>query len=152
MIYPYTVNEFLEFDYPISTNLHRLQFPDFQTRVIMVKRIRDLVTHPLTPEEFIRRPLIQRGRYLLGGVDLSTGMFKQFYEASFRQHLRIVPLRVAVFCEYGERPQYIYYRTFTTPRERMLLARALGRGIFTPPPGMKIGIYADDLKLVGIKQ
>ncbi len=56
-----------------------------------------MVREPLTVAEYRRRPTILRGRYLFRGVDLETGLFRQFYLNNTREMWQESWLRIALY-------------------------------------------------------
>lgn len=139
-------NQRFVFHYPTTTNVRNILESEFRRREVFIRGIRDLVYWPLTPVEFVRRPLVHRGRYMIRGTDLLSGGIRQFYEVNCLELFRLVPLRVGLFEEYGQRPTYVFNRTFFSAAERMSLAMAIGKGAFNHIDGMKIGVFADDLR------
>jgi hypothetical protein len=59
--------------------------------------VRDLVTDPLTVEQFNQRPYLRRSRYQLRVVDLATGQRRTIYQRLLRSCFRDCPLRVGVY-------------------------------------------------------
>lgn len=119
-------SERLFLEYPVSTLLETQW--QFARRELRVVRTRDLWTEPLTPAEFLSRPLIHRGRWLVNSVDLRTNQFRKFYLASSRQHYRTTGLRLALYWpdEPGRTPAEIISRRFAaTRRDRLILSRTL---------------------------
>jgi hypothetical protein len=139
------VNQVLSVGYPVSTDVTaRLEFRD---RELMVRRVRDLVTEPLTIAEYLRRPLVRRSRFLLSGTDLSCGQFRRFYLRSAREFLRDTPLRVGMF-EGGHLVELTRTNWGPTARDRMALARFLGRFAGANLGGLEIGVFSDDLEMI----
>ena len=102
----------------------------FRRRRLEVVSVRDLLTEPLTPAEFMRRPLVHRGRWLVKARDLEQQQVKQFYLAATREFWRPTGLRAGLYwpCAEGDGPAELLTRRFgTTPRERIVLANALAQ-------------------------
>jgi hypothetical protein len=142
------INERIIFHYPETSHLFGRRQAKFRRREIIVRQIRDLVRSPLSVEEFLRRPMIQRGRYLIVGTDVQSGQLRQFYEASFEERLRELPLRVGYYRKFEMKPEFVLEDEFNTPCERTALARAIARGEMASYEGLRVGIFADDLRLV----
>lgn len=112
--------------YPESTLL-QTQW-QFRRRRLEVVDVRDLLTEPLTPDEFLRRPLIHRGRWLVRARDLEQQTVKQFYLASTREFYRPTGLRLALYWpDQRDQPpaEWLSRRFAGTRRDRIVLARAL---------------------------
>ncbi|MEL7337299.1 MAG: hypothetical protein AAFN70_13985, partial [Planctomycetota bacterium] len=69
--------ERMQLTYPTS-NIIGHSF-SYRTREFVVCDIRDLFEDPLTIEDFYRRPMLKRSRYLLRGRDVETDEWRQFY-------------------------------------------------------------------------
>jgi hypothetical protein len=118
--------EQLLIDYPTSTLLETNW--TFRRRRLQVVSVRDLLIDPLTTEEYLRRPLIHRGRYLVKANDLETQQVKQFYLASSQQFYRPAGLRLALYWpdQSGQPPAEILSKRIAgTRRDRIALAKAL---------------------------
>ena len=118
--------EQLLLDYPTSTLLETDW--TFRRRRLQVVSVRDLLTNPLTVEEYLRRPLIHRGRYLVKANDLDSHKVKNFYLASSQQFYRPAGLRLALY--WPDRPgqppaELLSKRIAGTRRDRIALAKAL---------------------------
>jgi hypothetical protein len=50
----------------------------------IVERI-DLLKKPLTIHDYLRRPMVRRGRWLLRCWDVKSQRYRQFYECAFRE-------------------------------------------------------------------
>ncbi|TWU66484.1 hypothetical protein [Crateriforma conspicua] len=117
-------------------------------RQIRVTAIRDLVAQPLTPDEYLRRPLIRRSRWLITGFDESRGSFRQFYLGSTAEYRAPGYLRVGLYEPGSDRPAFAVSRPFApTKRDRILLARALSQWSRQQIDDLQLRIFADDLKL-----
>ncbi len=114
----------------------------------MVKRTRDLVAEPLTISDYLRRPLIHRGRWLIVGTDTATGQIRQFYLSTTREQYRPLPLRIGIYEAGAKRPTKILFRPFEpTVRDRILLSRLVGRLNEDGTDEASLRIFADDLKI-----
>ena len=90
--------------------------------------MRDLLFEPLKPAEYLRRPLIHRGRYLVRAKDLLSRQVQQFYLASSLEFYRPTGLRLALYQPGPERaePETFVSRRFgVSRRERIAMARAI---------------------------
>ncbi len=133
--------------YPDSTLIESVAV--LRDRHVRVIKIRDLVAHPLTPAEYLRRPLIRRSRYLITAWDHTTQSVRQFYLGSSREFASEGLLRVALYRPGDRLPYDVIGRAFGPTRlERRLLRRCLlemrGRSA-----RLRLRVIADDLGLVG---
>lgn len=120
--------------------------PDWQLRLFSCWSVRDLVTHPLTPEEYLTRPLIRRSRFLLNGQD-SLGQWRKFYQGSSRENWNEADLRLALYR--NQKRVRLLTRPFEpTVRDRILLARVVGRWSSYDFDDMQLRITCDDLRVV----
>jgi hypothetical protein len=121
--------------------------PDWQSRQFARWSVRDLVTRPLTPEEYLNRPLVRRSRYLWQGRD-SLGQWRKFYLGATRDHWHEAQLRIALYD--GARRIRLLSRPFeATVRDRILLARVIGRWESYDYDGLQLRITCDDLRVFG---
>lgn len=121
-------NERLLLNYPASTLLETNRFWFYRSRYLQILSVRDLLINPLTPEEFLSRPLIHRGQFLIRARDLDTHRVQQFYLSSSKEFFRPTGLRLALYWpgQPGRLPADIFSRRYaTTRRDRILLARTL---------------------------
>ena len=120
--------------------------PDWQLRLFAQWSVRDLVTHPLTPEEYLARPLIRRSRFLLHGRD-SHGQWRKFYQGSSRDDWNESDLRLALYR--GQQRVRLLARPFeSTIRDRILLARVVGRWSNYDFDDLDLRITCDDLRVI----
>lgn len=145
----YELNTQLTIQYPDSTIVQPAAL-HWTARRITVTGIRDLLARPLTAREFLRRPLLNRGRYLIDALDWTVGPIAQprrFYVATMADDYRTPELRLGLF-EPGRRlPVQILEEFAATRRDRILAARLvtdLLRYDFGP---LTLGLYSDDLQL-----
>ena len=102
----------------------------YTERQIIVRESRDLLFQPLTPAEYLHRPFVHRGRWLIRGFDVQFRAFRQFYLAGSSEHFQFAPLRVALYnpmLKNAEPIEPISRPFYPTPRERILLARCVAR-------------------------
>lgn len=136
--------EHLLIDYPTSTLL-QTQWT-FKRRRLQVVDVRDLYTNPLTPAEYLRRPLIHRGRYLVKANDLDCQQVKQFYLASSQEFYRPTGLRLALYWPdtIGQPPERIISKRFAAlRRDRIVLAKALTQLLQTDWQGFQLRVTVD---------
>lgn len=118
-------------------------------RHVQVLHVRDLVAEPLTPEEYLRRPLTRRSRYLVTGFDHTRQSVRQFYLGSSVEFATEGMLRVALYRPGDRRPYDLIGRPFgPTHRDRRLLARCL-RDLQGRRERLRVRVIADDFGLVG---
>ena len=88
--------EIIHTAYPFTTHVSQSR-PNWEPRRFQVLRIRDLATDPLDAEEFLRRPMTRRSRYLVRVRDLDRGVCRSVYHRSMEEWYRETPLRVGIF-------------------------------------------------------
>ncbi|MCC9655955.1 hypothetical protein [Rhodopirellula halodulae] len=114
----------IELTYPESTLVE--SSPIYRRRHLQIREVRDLIEDPLTPEEFLRRPLTQRSRYLLTAYDKDAKSWRQFYPGSSKEFMTDGRLRIALYERGGRAPKKIISRSFEpTRRDRIALARMI---------------------------
>ena len=112
-------------------------------------RIRDLLSDPLTPAEFLRRPFVRRSRWLIKAWDEGLQQFRQFYLGSSAEHESPGVLKVALYEPGEQRPCYSISRPFGPSRkERMLMAKAVAHWSQRELRDLQLRIYCDDLKVI----
>jgi hypothetical protein len=136
----------LVLSYP-TTSLVTVRDPGWKRRSVMVRSVRDLVSDPLTPWEFLRRPMIHRSRYLLRVIDLRQNQYRQMYLASAREWRRESPLRVGLF-DGGRLVFPTSVEWGWSQNDRRGLAKVLRQWMGEDFGGMRLGVYADGLRLV----
>ena len=139
------------FTYPLQTHVRSIGATGFQQREVVVRRVRDLVKDPLTPTEFVRRPFVNRSRWLILGHDKSTSQLRQFYLGSSKEFAAPAQLRLAWYELGGNKPIDIVYRSIEpTVKDRKALSREISRlTAHEPDAGRVLRIYCDDMRLVG---
>lgn len=120
--------------------------PDWQLRLFSRWSVRDLVTAPLTPQEFLQRPLVRRSRYLWQGRDVQ-GQWRKFYYGATREGWLETQLRLALY-DGSQRIQFLTRPFEPTVRDRILLARVVSRWDGHDFDGLQLRITCDDLRLV----
>lgn len=136
------------FSYPVSTLVGVP--PEYRRRRLIVQRVRDLWADPITPEEFFRRPFVRRSRWLVWGRDVDRGTMRQFYLGSTREYPAPGLLGVGLYDPDSRQIVRRLPRTFAdTRRDRQLLAESLARWCDHDTGRLRIGVFADDLAVVG---
>jgi len=82
--------------YPRSTHVSVVK-PVWVPRKFRILAVRDSVRYPLSVEQFLRRPMTRRSRYLVRVRDLETGARHSVYHRSLRDWYRETPLRVGIY-------------------------------------------------------
>lgn len=140
----------LSIAYPDSTVVE--SNPIYQTREIRVISVRDLHAVPLTPAEYLRRPLVRRSRWLLSAWDLSAQDVRQFYLGSSRDSASPGLVRLALYEQDSPKPYHILDRVYReTRRDRMVLAKMLAREVIPhqTESGLQLRVIAHDVRRVG---
>jgi hypothetical protein len=109
--------------------------------------VRDLVTDPLTVEQFNQRPYLRRSRYQLLVVDLATGQRRTIYERLLRENFRDCPLRVGVY-EGRKLVELMATNYGPSVADRRGLLRFLAKYITTDFGDHRLGILSDDGEVV----
>lgn len=110
-------------------------------RIKILQRI-DLMESPLPIADYLRRPLVRRGRWLLRAYDCDSKRFRSFYECAIQSSFRELPLRIGRRTDDG-RIKAIGRSFAPTVEDRRLLAMALHRVKFHP-----VFVYADGLAII----
>ncbi|KLU07665.1 hypothetical protein RISK_000342 [Rhodopirellula islandica] len=140
-------NDEVELTYPESTLVEANT--TFRRRRLQIREIRDLITDPITPEEYLRRPLTQRSRYLLTAYDKDSKSWRQFYVGSSKEFLTDGRLRIALYEKGGTSPQKIVSRSFeATRRDRIALARAVKEMQEKDLAGLELRIVPDESRVL----
>lgn len=146
----WTPGQLLEFDYPTSTHVRHIETCLHRRRVVRVRRIRDLLANPLTPEEFLRRPFVARSRWLIYGIDRDRRADRKFYAGSSLQFRSPGTLRIALYDPDGTRPVDYLARAFApTNDDRRVMVRWLIRWRNEDFNGRLLRILCDDCRVVG---
>ena len=119
-------------------------------RRIIVKHVRDLVADPLTPAEYLRRPLVRRSRWLITGYDLQRQGYRQFYLGSSREYPTPGFLRAAVYRIGDSQPFDLIARPFgPSELERRVLSRVIDRYRSADLGRLTLRVLADDFSIIG---
>ncbi len=144
----FETGEVVTIHYPVSTHVRHIGIAIVKPRQIVIRAVRDLVSEPLTPEEFLRRPYIRRSRWLVRGYEPDHRRFRQFYLGSSLEFMAPSQLRLALYELGAARPHELLYRAIEpTVRDRKLLARAMTQWRDRVYGGLQLRIYADDFRL-----
>ncbi|MCD0460023.1 hypothetical protein [Roseiconus lacunae] len=138
----------LQIHYPDTTLINAIA--NLKRRKIHVHQIRDLVAEPLTPEEYLRRPLIRRSRWLVSAFDDSCGGWRKFYLGSTTEFETRGDLRLALYEPDGIRPYKLITRGFNeSRRDRVLLAKTImAYAAAFDDHDLVLRVVADDLRKV----
>ena len=140
--------QIIELTYPDCNLIDSL--PRLQARRLQVHTVRDLIAQPLTPLEYLRRPMLHRSRWLLNAYDLDRQGWRKFYLGSSTEFRRPGLLRVALYRPGETKPSDLVGRSFgPTNRERRVLAKVLAQWCQADLGPLELRVLADDLRLVG---
>lgn len=138
----------LRLTYPQSTHL-LATVKTRRVRTLTVHKVVDLVTNPLTVDEFLNRPFIRRSRFRIRAFDHTKRKHRQFYLGSSVEFSAPGNLRIALYRPDKATPHQILFREFApTPDDRRMMIRLLRRGIDIPE-GMQLRICCDDFSIAG---
>lgn len=133
--------------YPDSTVVEPRKI-NWKPRSLIVHGVRDLVREPLSPAEFLRRPMLSRGRYLVLGFDQTVGGFRKFYLSNCRDQYRPTTIRLAMYSPEGKIIE-ILDEYAPTRRARIMAMRVVSKFAQEDFGENRLGLYCDDLQLVG---
>jgi hypothetical protein len=142
----FAINQRLTIHYPDSTIVQPAAL-HWTARHITVTGVRDLLAQPLTAREFLRRPLLNRGRYLIHALDAAIGQPRRFYLATTMDEYRTPPLRLGLFQTGHRLPVQILEEFDGTRRDRILAARLVTDLLPYDFGPLTLGLYCDDLTL-----
>lgn len=135
----FTSNAEIRCHYP-AQNLVSSREPVFHWRHFRVAKVRDLYTHPLSVQEFLRRPFQRRCRYLLEVWDIANRRRRHVYPSSMMEYWHDCPLKIGIYPVIGEPPAAILTRQFgASPEERILMCQVLRDHIDND----SVGIFSD---------
>lgn len=138
----------LKLHYPSCTHVLDFSCAPRLPRVLTVRRIRDLVTEPLTLQEFLHRPYIVRSRWLAIGWDIEKRVWRQFYLGSSDEYQAIGQLRFAVYHPRRLLPSRVVSQGFdATIDDRELMLRVLKRWQEKGRPTYNLRVCCDDMRL-----
>ena len=136
----------VELEYP-SRSLVGVE-PAFLRRVMLVRSVRDLVKDPLTPAEFIRRPMVHRSRFLFRCLDVQKNAYRNVYEGAAREWRRDCPHRWGLFCG-NQLMERVAGAWGNSEHDRLELRKLLEKWRFEDFAGWRIGVFVDDLRVIG---
>lgn len=137
----------IELPYPTIRDVHLIDTAAALPRNLVVRRVRDLCRQPLTPAEFMRRPYINRSRWLITAHDADIREFRQFYLGSSPRFRSPGCLRIAL--ERDGHRQLIARQFEPTIRDRRVMMRMIQRISDQSPDLVQfLRIIADDMRLV----
>ncbi|MGB7326176.1 MAG: hypothetical protein WBD31_14985 [Rubripirellula sp.] len=140
---------YLEFSYPTNRHVRNFEAVPRRLRKIEVKRVRDLVHDPLTINEFARRPYVMRSRWLVTGIDLDVGEWRQFYLGSSDEYRAPGNLRIALYRPGDTMPHEILGREFLpTVLDRRVMLRLIRRWHDRDLGQMHLRICCDNFRIV----
>ena len=138
----------LDIHYPDRTLIEKCS--ELKLRRIHVTRVRDLVADPLSPAEYLRRPMIRRSRWLVHAFDETNQAWRKFYLGSTQEFESPGSLRLALYEPETSRPYRILTRPFgDTHRDRRILAKVVADLNKQDHGELMLRILADDFRLVG---
>lgn len=133
--------------YPNSTLVGALA--EFRKRHMEVISVRDLLSHPLLPEEYLRRPYTRRSRWLVKVFDLDKQQVRQIYLGSSLEHRAPGCLKLGLYEPGADRPGWSHPRAFLPCKsERRLLARLVIYADQMECEDLLLRVYCDDLSIV----
>lgn len=142
------VGKTLDIHYPVTTHIRFLSGGNvaYRKRTIVIKRIRDLVTHPLTPEEFLQRPYVSRSRWLILGWEPHLQQYRQFYLGNALEFSAPRHLYLGLYEPGCLRPAQILYRPVgPTMTDRKALVRAIEKIRAFDFDSAHLRIFASDM-------
>jgi hypothetical protein len=132
--------------YPSTTHLATPR-PRWEPRRFRVLDIRDLAKQPLTIQEFLRRPMTRRSRYLVRVLDLDRGVCRSVYHRSMAEWYRETPLRVGVFHN-SKLLELISTNWGPTLADRRGLIKFLRQFEGHDMGEFRVGVFSDDLEVI----
>ena len=137
----------IELVYPITTDILHVEKAPRKLRQLYVHRVRDLVSQPLTPTEFVRRPYVARSRWLILASEKAAQSPKQFYPGTADNYRAPGVLRLALYEPDATKPAFWIGRQIEpTPHDRRLLLRMINK-VADQHPDYELRIIAPDLAI-----
>jgi len=135
----------VEICYPESTHVRFWRPDKMRRRKIVIQSVRDLVTDPLSVQEFMRRPFLLRSRWLVKAYEPAINQWRQFYWGSTREFATQGLLRVGLYEPDAVKPSWLYGRPFQpTPKDRRELMKALQQWTKLDFGTATLRVFADD--------
>lgn len=148
MLFDWQPGQEITIHYPTITDVHLIDKCKWRPRRVAVRSCRDLLRHPLTAEEFARRPYVARSRWLLRIVDLDAGEYRQIYLGTTQEYRSPQVLRFGAFDRVTNRLLRLLDREFQpTVTDRRLMLRSINRWTDTLHETEHLGIFSADLQL-----
>ena len=142
------IGDRLVLHYPVTTSIHRIERAAKRPREVIIKQLRDLVEEPLTIQEFRRRPLCNRSRWLARCYEIGSG-FRQFYLGSSSEFEAPGHLRIALYDPNHIRPVELIGREYAPSiDDRKLMLRLLSDWESRDFGGLELRIIAADLRVI----
>jgi hypothetical protein len=132
--------------YPRTTHLATAS-PRWEPRTFQVLGIRDLVREPLTIQEYLRRPMTRRSRYLIRVLDVQKQRYRSVYHRSMSDWYRETPLRIGIY-EGLKLVDMTSHNWGPTLADRQSLIRFLQKFDGFDMGEFQIGIFSDDAELL----
>ncbi len=134
------------------TNCLLASDPQFSHREVYIRGFRDLLTDPLTIDEFLRRPLLRRSRWIIKTADPNLPRkYRQFYIGSCQELWRDTPLRIGWYDPKQPETRPLAIAPFNFPNttsQRLELAKSLVRWRdHQDPDGLVLRVFCDDLRI-----
>jgi|688.fasta_scaffold268685_2 hypothetical protein len=118
----------VKISYPESSHVRLWRLDKTRRREIVIQSVRDLVTDPLSVQEFMRRPFLLRSRWLVKAFEPAINPWRQFYLGSTREFATQGMLRVGLYKPEANHPPWLYGRPFhPIPEDRRDLMNSLTR-------------------------
>ena len=139
----------IEIHYPTSTHVRWLGQVPRTRREIEVVRVRDLLSEPLTLDEFLRRPFVHRSRWLALAKDYGLREWRQFYVGSSQEFQAPGTMRLAIYQPGEGKPSQLLGREFLpTVHDRKLMIRLIRRWKSQDHGELQLRVCCDDLRLI----
>lgn len=141
----------LTIHYPKTRHILHAERSPLVARDVTVREVIDLVAKPLTPEEFLRRPYLRRGRWLIRATEKfgCRERWRQFYLANTAEFRRHGGLRLALYEPDSCRPAKIISSEFSSSVvERKSLIRLVEKLRMHDFGDLKLRIVADDFRII----
>ena len=129
----------LELPYPVHTSISLIDKAAIRPRNLIVHQCRDLLTQPLTWQEFIRRPYIHRSRWLIRAWDIDLREWRQFYLGTSPRFRSPGILRLALYYPGETKPTTWLGQQFEpTAVDRKRMIRLVHRWMENPESGVDL--------------
>lgn len=137
----------IEFHYPDNTFVGRKR--GWRLRKVSVRKVRDLLSEPITVNDWYRRPHQLRGRYLITAIDHDNGKLRQFYPNNCKEWWHPALLKLGLYTPFSRKPEVVFKESYGwTVHQRSLMNRAIEDILQTDLGCFELKIYCDDLRLI----